>query len=347
MDCVEHMRILVISLSVLVLASFLLVPIAPAHSPLSTGNNESIATATIVSDPTKSWAIYSELHEGGEAQYYRLEMAEGQRIHVSLLTSTGPENTGFTPGVVLMGPGITSQGTVPEYVEVPEGVGSMVVEGKQPAQATYEAFSPSNFYSLADLELDAPASSTYYVAVYEPSRGGRYSIAVGDREASTISEYILIPINLIPVYQWEGQSLALVLAPMGITIAVGLMLMVWRWRNQGTPQTPSGWVGASAGLLFLGTGATVLFQMVFSLTRAPVTPEIGITLVFSLMPILLGIGVLRIVLSRGEKVKTRTRIYLAILGIIALFAWAGLLVGPALALVASVLPSRASEAKPR
>jgi len=341
------MKIRFISLLVLVLASFVLVPIAVAHSPLSTGDNESLATATIVPDPTKSWAIYSELHEGGEAQYYRFEMAEGQRIHVSLLTSTGPENTGFTPGVVLMGPGIIAQGTVPEYVEVPEGVGSRVVVGKQPAQATYEAFSPSNFYSLADLELDAPTSGTYYVAVFEPSRGGRYSIAVGDREAYTISEYVLIPIRLISVYQWGGQSLALVLAPMGITIAIGLGLMVWRWRNQGIPQTPSGWVGALAGLLFLGTGATVLFQMVFSLTRAPLTPEIGITLLFALMPILLSIGVLRITLRRGRKVNARARIYLTILGIIAFFAWAGLLVGPALALVASVLPSRASEAEPR
>ncbi|NIR87877.1 hypothetical protein GWO13_10125 [Candidatus Bathyarchaeota archaeon] len=38
--------------------------------------------------------------------------------------------------------------------------------------------------------------------------------------------------------------------------------------------------------------------------------------------------------------KIRKRIYLAILGILALFAWAGLLVGPALAVVASVLPVR-------
>lgn len=219
----------------------------------------------------------------------------------------------------------------------------MAVEGKQPTQATYEPFSPSSFYMLGEVDLDAPASGTYYIAVYEPSRGGHYSIAVGDLESYTLSEYVLIPISLISVYQWEGQSLALVFAPMGLVIAVGLALMIWRWRKRGTPQSPSGWVGALAGLLFLGSGATVLFQMGFSLTNAPLSSEIGLTLLFALMPILLGIGALRIVLKAGRRLRTRTRIYLAVLGVLAFFAWAGLLVGPILALVASVLPSKGSK----
>jgi len=43
-----------------------------AHTPLEPPfDNESLATAYGVPDPTKSWAIYAELHEGGEAQYYR------------------------------------------------------------------------------------------------------------------------------------------------------------------------------------------------------------------------------------------------------------------------------------
>lgn len=328
---------------IFVILLIFIAPMTLAHSPLSTGDNESIETATYIPDPIKSWAIYSELHEGGEAQYYRFEIGGGQRIHVSLLTSPDPEDRGFTPGMVLMGPGLVTRGMVPDYVEVPVGAGSVAVEGKQPTQATYEPFSPSSFYMLGEVDLDAPASGTYYIAVYEPSRGGHYSIAVGDLESYTLSEYVLIPISLISVYQWEGQSLALVFAPMGLVIAVGLALTIWRWRKRGTPQSPSGWVGALAGLLFLGSGATVLFQMGFSLTNAPLSSEIGLTLLFALMPILLGIGALRIVLKAGRRLRTRTRIYLAVLGVLAFFAWAGLLVGPILALVASVLPSKGSK----
>lgn len=86
---------------ILILISLVFVPLVFGHAPLAPDNNESLATATIVPDPTKSWAIHSELHEGGEAQYYRFDIAEGQRIHVSLLKSTSAENEGFVPVLCL------------------------------------------------------------------------------------------------------------------------------------------------------------------------------------------------------------------------------------------------------
>lgn len=322
------------------LACFILVPEVLAHAPLTPGDNESLATAAFIPNPTKSWAIYAELHEGGEAQYYSFNITEGERIHVGLLKSTNPEEREFTPGLVLMGPNVKNQGDVPDYVEVPAGAGTLVMEGKQPDQATYEPFSPSSFYLLADVALDAPSSGTYYIAIYERSRGGHYGLAIGDREVYTLSEWILIPLNLISVYQWEGQNLAVIFLPLGVTLAIGLGIIIWRLRNQENIRTFYYWTGALAGLLFFGTGGMILFQMTLSLTQAPLVPEIGITLILALIPILLGVGVLRLILkSRGE-VGIRKRAYIAILGLLALFAWAGLIVGPALAMVASILPIR-------
>jgi hypothetical protein len=323
------------------LSCLFLIPQVLAHAPVTPGDNESLATATFIPNPTKSWAIYAELHEGGEAQYYKFNITEGQRIHVMLLKSTSSEDREFTPGLVLMGPNVNNQGDVPDYVEVPVGADALVVGGEQPAQATYEPFSPSSFYSLADVALDAPSPGTYYIAVYEPSRGGHYGLAIGDREEYTLSEWILIPINLISVYQWEGQSLTIIFAPMGVTLAIGLGLIVWRLRNKGLAQTLLDWTGTLAGLLFLGSGAMILFQTALTLTKASLVPEIAVTLMLALIPILLGVVVLRLVLRSRGKVGIRKRVYLAILGLIALFAWAGLLVGPALALIASVLPTRA------
>jgi hypothetical protein len=320
------------------LLCLLLLSEASAHSPLSPGNNESLETATPISDPTKSWAVYAELHEGGEAQYYRFDINQGQKIHVMLYKSPNPEDGEFLSGFVLMGPGITTQDNVPSYVEVPSGAKTLVVEGKQPDQATYEPFSPSIFYSLADLTLDAPSTGTYYIAVYEPSRGGHYGLAVGDRESYTLEEWIFIPLNLISVYQWEGQSLIVIFAPLAVTVVVGLGLMIWWQRNKAAAPALLDWIPTLAGLLFLGTGINVLFQMIMGLTQTALVPEIAVTIILALAPILLGIGVLRIVLRSAGKVDRRKRIYLAILGIVALFLWAGLLVGPALAIVASVLP---------
>lgn len=324
---------------VLALSCLLLTPKALAHSPLTPEDNESLATATLVPDPTKSWAIYGELHEGGEAQYYRFNITEGQRIHIMLFKSTSPEDKDFLPGLVLMGPSINTQGAVPEYVEIPSEANTFVVEGKQPAQATYEPFSPSTFFLLADLDLDAPTSGTYYTAVYESYRGGHYGLAIGDRESYTLTEWILIPINLIFVYQWEGQNFAFIFVPMIATLAIGIVLIVWRQRSKATHRTLFSWLGSLTGLLFLGTGATMLVQMFVSLIQAPLTSEVVITLILALIPILLGIAAVRLCLKPERKTNLRMRLYLVVLGVVALFAWAGLFVGPTLAIIASVLPS--------
>lgn len=326
---------LIISGTILFLASTVF-----AHSPFNAGDNESLETASVIPDPTKSWAIYAELHEGGEAQYYRFDALNGQRMHVMLFKSTRSEDDSFLPTFVLMGPGIQNQGSVPSFVEIPDGAGTAVVDGIQSSYSTFEPFSPSVFYELAQLDLAAPADGTYYVAVYESSRGGHYGLAVGDREDCTLTEFILIPISLVSVYQWEGQSLALVFAPMTATVAIGLALVVWRWRTRLSNKGFFGWIGVFAGLLFLGSGASVLFQLTFKLTQTAVSFEIVVTVVFALLPIILGAVALLLCSRAEEKVNLRKRIYLAIVGIAALFAWAGLLIGPALALIASFSPSR-------
>lgn len=334
------MKRLALGLVILMMA-LLIVPTASAHAPLGSGSNESLATATMVPDPTKSWAVYADLHEGGEAQYYKLDMTQGQRIHVSLLTTTSPEDATFTPGVILMGPGIPDQGFVPSYVETPAGAGLMAVNGTRAAHATYEAFAPSSFVQLADVSLDAPANGTYYVAVQDANRGGHYGLAIGDRESFTASEWLLSPFSLLSVYEWERQSLALVLLPAVATGAIGLLLLVRRHRA-GKPLDMIGWTGALAGLLFLGTGATVVSQMLLSISRSSVDPFVIVTLIFAALPIVLGLSTLRLVLRHSGHWTLRSRAYLMVLGGGALAAWAGFVIGPILAIVAAVLPSRAS-----
>jgi hypothetical protein len=309
-----------------------------AHSPLIPGANENLADATLIPDPTKSWAIYGELHEVGETQYYRFNVSESQRIHIMLFKPTNPKNRKFEPWFALIGPGLVSQGNVPDYVEIPAGASAIVVAGEQPARATYEPFSASSFYSLAELDIPAPASGTYYIAVYGPSRGGSYGLAVGDRESYSLSEWILIPVKLISVYRWEGQSLAVIFLPVAATLAIGIGLMTWRKRW--IEQTLFEWTAILAGLLFFGSGIALFFQMIMTLTRTHASTEIIITIILALLPVLLGIAVIRIIIKSREKVDIRKRAYLMILGVLALFAWAGLLIGPILEILAGVLPAR-------
>ena len=326
-------------LLVLFLLCFVVVPDVLAHAPLDTGTNENITSATIIPDPVKSWAIYATLHEGNEAQYYRFDINAGQRIHISLFTTTTGEDAAFSPAIALMGEDIPVQGAVPAYVQVPPGARIMAVSPVRASYATYEAFAPSSFVGLAEISWDATATGTYYLAVYDPVQGGgNYGIAIGDQESFTPAEWIQSPLALLNVYQWERQDLFLVLAPAAIILVVGILLILTR-KPAGTPLDLPGWFGAVAGLLFLGTGATLFTQMTYALLHAPPDPLVVVTFIFIMSSVILGLATLRHAFLHARIWTFRHRIILAILGLLALIAWSGYIVGPALAVIASALPS--------
>jgi protein-S-isoprenylcysteine O-methyltransferase Ste14 len=94
--------------------------------------------------------------------------------------------------------------------------------------------------------------------------------------------------------------------------------------------------------LFIGTGANTLAQMLLAISRSSVESEAIITLIFVLVPVILGVLTLRIALRRKEQTGTWPRVAIFLLGAIALVAWAGLFVGPALAMLASIMPAPSS-----
>ena len=330
------LRITLVFLFLVALTLF--VHVALAHTPLEPPfDNESLATAYGVPDPTKSWAIYAELHEGGEAQYYRLDMEQGERLRLMLFIPIS-EKERFKPNLVVMGPGITSQGAPPEFVEIAGGVGVTVLEGQLSAEPAYEPFTPSAYYYLADLDLDVSVAGTYHVAVYEAYQGGRYGLAIGYREEFGLDEWLMIPIDVIGVHEWEGQSIGLILAPMLAALSIGFALSIWRRRA--ILREIFNVTGVSSGLLYLGSGAMMFTQMIWALAATGPDFSAVLTIVFTLLPILLGVAILRLTIKDPKSVTKRVRAFIAILGLLGLFTWAGLLVGPALALLTSVLPAK-------
>jgi hypothetical protein len=307
-----------------------------AHAPGKPTDNESLATAYAISDPTKSWALYAELHEGEEAQYYKFDLPQDERLLVQLFVPTS-EKSSFVPNLVVMGPGIASQDAVPEYVETVEAVGITSLEGQRSSSPTYEPFTPSSFYELASLDQEFSAGGTYHLAVYEPSQGGHYGLAIGYKEQFGLDEFIRIPIDVIGIHQWEGQSLLFIFTPLILTLVIGLAILVL--KRPFTLRTLFSGIGVFAGLLYLGGGFMTLTQTILALTTA--NPDLGVVLtaIFILIPILLALAIFRLTIHE-KQITVRTRVFMAILGVLGLFAWAGLLIGPALALIVSFLPSR-------
>lgn len=323
----------------LAIAILLLANIAQAHVPLFPEGNENISSAMLISDPAKSWAIYSTISPD-MPQYYSFYMEKGKEIQLTLLKTADPTEKGFEPNMALLGPRLNSTKGLPGYVIIPKGYGDIAVKINSSDQAVYEPFGPSSYYQLSDLDTEAPESGIYYVAVYSNSNSsnvsgsmsGHYSLAIGYREEYTFTERILTPFSLISVYQWEGQGLSTILMPMLVAILIGLFVI---WRS--TIRTLFYEAGTLAGFLILGTSATVLSQMAFSLIRAPAGSEVAITVLLAIIPAVLGIVSLRLARSEAGILQ---RVVMAVIGTIALLAGSGLIVGPLLAIAASVLPSR-------
>jgi hypothetical protein len=309
----------------------LLVPSALAHVPLIPSDNEEIDSAYHISDPGKSWAFYGDLNRG-TVHYYSFNIESGERIYLSLLKSTNPEEKSFTPKMLLMIPGQEENGSAPSFVDVPTDYVAFEIEEMRPISAFYEPFGPGSYYRIAELNTTATNIGVYYLAVYDPDNGGHYSLAIGYREEFSLMERITTPLRLISVYQWEGQSLAFILAPMCLAAIVGLVL-VWHSNKRTTFMSTT----TMAGMLFIGSSATILSQIIFNMMRVSVGSEVAISLALTLISAIFGVAALR--LSRGQA-RLMQRIALAIIGTCALLAGFGLIIGPILGIAASVSPPR-------
>ena len=333
--------------TLLLLSLLLLSAPASSHVPLMAGDNDNISRAMHISDADKSWAVYGLLPEQA-AHYYSLDRKEGERIYLSLFKTADPDENGYSPMLLLIGPGLKEDIKPDHRPPLPPGAlqfNLLRADEKTAAAATYEPFGPTSFIELAEINITALQAGRYYAAVYESASasignnsfhvsggGGHYGLAVGYKEEFSFTDRFLTPLRLISVYLWEGQSLGMILIPYLLAEAIALLFF---WR--GSRRTSFCLAGYLAGFLFLATSASIFNHMVFSLTRAPHGPEVYITLAIGVFHALLGVAAIR--LARGEA-GILQRALLAVIGTIALLAGSGLIIGPLLSMAASFLPSR-------
>jgi len=314
-----------------------------AHVPISADNNKNLNTALSVENPLKSYAIYGHLHDAGDGGYYQFNLNTGDQLKLSLMS------TGFdapVPDMVVMSPGNSeSINDLPQTIDVPPGYRAEMIKGQKPVTAEYEPFSPAAIFNVASYTKNITQPGTYYVAVISPADETQYSVAVGYLEEFSLQEWVLVPINLINTHLWEGQSIIAILTPFLAIFILGLILIARRERDNKIKKPRSFWLATIAGLCYLGGASIVLVQMVRVLRVTGPSAGVIITLIFALIPILLGIWALRIARSPSPQSK-KDRVSLGIIGLLGLLFWAGLIIGPVIAIIAALVPERYSSNQP-
>ncbi len=329
------------AVAVAVVLVFSVATTALAHSPLFPEENHDPANAYQINNPAKSWAIYTALEHPDRGDYYRFTVFQGDKIKIALMVSEDPALSGFLPSFALLVPGLDRGDTVPSYIEVPSGYGAIVVNGTSPSKASYEPFSPGWLYEIADLTEGARTNGIYYIVVYDNAQNtGNYGLPVGYLEQWTLREWILIPYNVYSTYVWEGQNRFVTFLPIILVLATGGVILYWRNRHGKAPKGISKWLAAFAGLAFLGSAVSILYQMVLAFSYTRVQIEAMITGVIAIISIILGLLILSYAVREKPALTLWRRVTLVALGLIALFLWSGLYLGPALAILAALLPKR-------
>jgi hypothetical protein len=330
-------RLNVLAVFLFLLSFSLLASQVWAHTPLSPiGEIHSLDTAYEVPNPTKSWTLYRELHHEGEAEYYKLHLEAGERLRISLYTKDIQGN--FSPHLVVMADDLAPTDDAPGYIEKPEGFGAILIEPSIPQNREYEPFTPASYYYLIDVDEPISEHGDYYVVVFEPNmEEGKYGIAIGYKEEFTISEWLLIPFDLIRIHEWEGQSLIEIIAPLLLTLVVGLFILVWKAFIK---LNLFNIIASTAGLLYVGSGLMIFMQMIIAIAGAPFNFAVVLTVIFIAMPLVLGYFLVRkVILLKGE-LSTKDRVIFVVFGIAGLFTWSGLIIGPGLAIFSGLFPKK-------
>jgi hypothetical protein len=236
-----------------------------------------------------------------------------------------------------MGPGVTDVGSPSVSLEIPSGAGVMVI-APAALEPEYEGFTPMSQYMTIDLNMSAPETGSYYIAVYEASMGGRYALVTGYVEAYSLLEWITVPLMVITLLQWSGQNFVFILIPMFVPLLLGLIFLSLRQRTLLSSEQLPRLLGTLGSLMFLGSSLSFFSQMLYALTQAPANWTIIASLIFGSLPLLLAIVTLRTYRRDGWEQKRGKLLTLIIISLIAPFVWAGLYIGPVLVILSGLLP---------
>ncbi|MEF8776666.1 MAG: hypothetical protein V5A43_09235 [Haloarculaceae archaeon] len=310
---------------------------ALAHVPAWGTANDSPENANVVTNPTKSWAFYDRVDAGGSA-YYEATYLEDERLYLTLYTP----DPDLQPGLVLMTPGGETSEQVPDAVEVPADYGATVLASEPAESAEFEPFTPGAYYYTLSLDRTVETGGTYLFAVYDVAgESGPVGVAVGRSESFTLIEFLTVPIDVLGVHAWEGDSPLLVFGP-GLLVAVlGVVRLRGRLDGRsGREPRIARWALGLAAVAIFATSAMMATQFAVALAMTGPSPAAVLTLLLVVVPATIATWLGRLATDEEIRLSRRLRVMLFLAGAGSLATWGGLLLAPLVPIGLSLLPGR-------
>jgi len=158
-----------------------------AHQPFCEFADLTADAPWQVPDPAISYAYFGNIYPAWDIDYFSFEAEAGQSVLLSLSIPANDENEDsiYAPLMAVIGPGLPGDRppALPTGIQIPAGVGALMVSlGGDPAYF-YEPFGRVHFWNYEDDFFRAPQAGKYTVALWHPDKQiGRYTFVIGQRE---------------------------------------------------------------------------------------------------------------------------------------------------------------------
>lgn len=183
-----------------------------AHRPLFVKTDiTELENARAIPDPEISRGIYAELAPG-KAHFYQFVLQEDQEFFAQMLVPTRPRYKDFRPTLALIGPGLPAPAAEIPFA-LPPNTGVLILPWED-KEVFFEPFTQTRYYMARELRR-ALTAGTWQLAVYQPEgKGGKYTLAVGEKEQWRIKDIFAFPAIWFRTRWWysPGQTIAIILA---------------------------------------------------------------------------------------------------------------------------------------
>lgn len=227
----------------IIFSQLLFVSTASAHRPDNSTNLE----ITEIQDSQTSFAFYRELTQENAIQVYQLSMQAGEFFHAGINIPQLIGLDDFGVNLALIGPGLpnsnlqtdlaaqgldTNNPTLKNILN--QNTNGMIAESQVSADF-YEPFTQTEYWGRQVLELDAPATGTYYLVTWHPEgQTGKYVLDTGTKEIFGFADLFLFPQWWwdAQVYFERGEQVTNALILFGIGLGLGSLMTWWLQRRK-------------------------------------------------------------------------------------------------------------------